>query len=169
MDLQIINTIGTDVVTLAEAKNYIRVTNTSEDTLITSMISNATRRIEAYINTDIVAKQRAMFLDRADEPFGLYYAPINTTIAPVVEVDGEVQTTGAYEVIGLENPLIRLESTFAEKIKVTYTTKGIADDGIKPAILCYVAYLYHGRDAMMSTNWKLFAAPYKLQQYYGTR
>ena len=169
MDLQIINTIGTNPVTLAEAKNYIRVTNTTEDALIQSMIVNATRKVEAYINTDIVSKQRAMYLDQVDEPFGLYYAPINTTIAPVVEVDGITQETDSYELRGIENPLIQLQSNNARKVKVTYTTKGISDEGIEPAILCYVAYLYHGRDAMMSTNWKLFAAPYKLQQYNGTR
>ena len=169
MDLQIINTIGTNPVTLTEAKNYIRVTNTADDTLIQSIIENATKKIESWINTDIVSKERAVYLERVDEPFKLYYAPINSDADLTIEVDGVVQTSDTYELKGLENPLICLQSSLTEKVKVTYTTKGISDVGIKPAILAYAAFLYHGRDAMMSTNWKIFANLYKQQNYYGTR
>ena len=179
MDLRIISTIGTsEPVTLAETKNYLRVTNTQDDNLITSMISNARMQVERFINSDILSKQRELFLPLVDCPINLPYAPI--TMVDSVEIGGEASTD--FESNGLSNPLLTFGSyglnynggtssytTPVNNVKITYTTTGISDDQIKLAVLACVSWLYHGRESEMSTNWRAFATPFKIFGYYGTR
>lgn len=47
----------TDVVTLTEAKDHLRVNHTSEDTLIERMINGAVAYAENFINREIPGKQ----------------------------------------------------------------------------------------------------------------
>ena len=180
MDLRIISTIGTsEPITLAEAKNYLRVVNTADDALITSIITNARMQVERFINSDIVSKQRALFLPVVDYPINLPYAPVMQIDS--VTVDGEANAD--YGSNGLDNPLISFglsslygyqstrttTTTSFRNVQITYTTTGISDESLKLAVLACVAWLYHGRDAVMGTNWKAYATPFKIFGYYGTR
>ena len=168
-DLRVVSTnTATEPITLAEAKAYIRITNTEEDTLITSMITNARMQCEKYLNSDILPKTRTLFLNYTDAPINLPYAPIATVDS--VTVDGAVQALDeGYEILGLDNPLISLDQVTAEKVSITYTTAGISDISLYQGILAYIAWLYHGRDATMPTNWKAWLSPFKTYGYYGTR
>lgn len=178
MDLRIVSTIGTtEPVTLQEAKTYIRVTNAEEDTLVESMIENARMHVEKYIHSDIVSKQRALFLPYMDQPINLPYAPV-TQIDSILQ-DGTTLTTDDYSSDGLDNPLVSIGGagfSFSsapfrmvpqQNVQITYTTTGVANAQIKQAVLCCVAWLYHGRDAKMNTNWKAFASPFRINGYYG--
>lgn len=171
-DLRIVREVtgSTEPVTLAEAKNYLRITNTQDDTLITSMIESARKNVERWLNSDIVPKERQVFYDNLTEEINLYYAPIASITSVTVEGTAQVLDEG-YEVIGLDNPLIRLINNggFAERVQIVYTTSGVSDASIKQAVLCYIAFLYHGRDSKVNTNWKAFASPYKIYGYYGVR
>ena len=183
MDIRIISTIGTEEpVTLAEAKNYLRINNTQDDDLITSIILNARMRAERYLNSDIVSKQRIMYLSNVDQPINLPYAPIATVVT--VTVDGETQTVDeGYYIRGLDNPLIefdtyndafnyRVESYSgnpAERVEITYTTSGLDFSLVKLGVLALIAELYYARTEPMKTNWRAFLSPFKIFGYYGTR
>ena len=154
-------------VTLAEAKNYLRINNTQDDTIIASMITSARRQAEQYLNSDIVAKERVVYYERLTSPVNLYYAPITGVTS--ITVDGTTLATTGYEVLGLQNPLLRILQGPAEKVRVNYTTVGVNNNEIKIGVLAYIAWLYYNRDAKMNTNWKAWLSPFKTFGYYGVR
>jgi uncharacterized phiE125 gp8 family phage protein len=169
MDNQIISTIGvTEPVTLAEVKNYLRITNTRDDDYINSIIPNARIRAERYLNSDIVSKQRREYFAEISEAINLRYAPIASV--DTVVIDGETMTVDTdYTVEGLDNPLFKLEQTIAEKVSITYTTTGIDASLVKPGVLALVAELYHSRTEKVTTNWRSFLSPFKVFGYHGVR
>ena len=183
MDIRIISTIGTEEpVTLAEAKNYLRINNTQDDDLITSYITNARLRAERYLNSDIVSKQRLVYLLNIDQPINLMYAPIASI--DMVTINGETQNEGeGYDIRGLDNPLIEFDTyndafnyrvnsysgNVAERVEITYTTAGLDFSLIKPGVLALIAELYYGRTEPIKTNWRAFLSPFKSFGYYGTR
>ena len=169
MDNQIISTIGvTEPVTLAEVKNYLRITNDRDDDYINSIIPNARIRAERYLNSDIVSKQRREYFDQITEAINLRYAPIASVDSVVI--DGETMTVDTdYTVEGLDNPLFKLEQSSADKVTITYTTAGIDAQLVKPGVLALVAELYHSRTEKVSTNWRSFLSPFKVFGYHGFR
>ena len=159
---------SSNIVSLQEVKNYLRVDNTDDDNEIQDMIDNSIDAVEVFLEKDIFSKQRRMYLSSVDCDFNLFYAPINTTSSFTVNINGE--DTDAYELQGIEDPLIVLEGYPSIKINILYETLGITDlSKIKQGIKSRVAWLYYGRDAKMPTNWKGFLSPYRRYGYYGTR
>ena len=169
MDNKIISTIGvTEPVTLLEVKNYLRITNTRDDSYINSIIPNARIRAEKYLNSDIVSKQRREYFANLSEPINLRYSPLSTVDS--VSVDGVTMTVETdYTVEGLDNPLFKLEESSADKVTITYTTAGIDASLVKPGVLALVAELYHSRTEKVTTNWRSFLSPFKVFGYYGVR
>jgi uncharacterized phiE125 gp8 family phage protein len=169
MDNQIISTIGvTEPVTLAEVKNYLRITNDRDDDYINSIIPNARIRAEKYLNSDIVSKQRREYFACISEAINLRYSPIASVDS--VLIDGEAMTVDTdYTVEGLDNPLFKLEQSSADKVTITYTTAGIDASLVKPGILALVAELYHSRTEKVTTNWRSFLSPFKVFGYHGVR
>lgn len=145
-------------VSLDEAKNYLRIVNNQDDSLINGMIIQATRMAETYLNRDINAKARELYYPYLDRDIKLYNTPIDTSVTIVVEIDG-VATTGFQE-LGLDDPTIRLDSSPSEEVVIKYTTKGLGGE-IKQGVLAAVALLYYGRDSEMNTNYMEYLAPYK--------
>ena len=169
MDNQIISTIGVaEPVTLAEAKNYLRITNTRDDAFIQSIIPNARMRAERYLNSDILSKQRREYFTEVCEGINLRYSPI--TSVDLVVIDGVTMTVDTdYTVEGLDNPLFKLEQSKASKVSITYTTKGLDFSLIKPGLLALICELYHSRGENIPTNWRSFLSPFKVFGYYGVR
>ena len=168
-DDTVVSVIGTtEPVTLAEAKNYLRLNNTQDDDLITSLIENARLDAEKYLNSDIVSKQRTTYYNYLDTPVNLKYAPINSV--DTVTIDGETHTVEeGYTVNGLDNPKVDVTGT---DIQITYTTTGITDGSIKIGILALIAWKYYQRGASekgINTNWKSFLSPYRVFGFYGQR
>ena len=160
---------NSDIISLSEVKNYLRVTNTQDDIEIQDMIDNSIDAIERYLEQDILAKDRRMYLERVSEPFKLYYAPLGSVGVSEVQAEGETLSEGSYELLGIDDPSISFQGYPMNKVNIRYTTKGIQDlSKIKQGIKARVAWLYKGRESEMSTNWKGFLSPYKRYAYYGT-
>lgn len=168
-DVRVVSELGTtEPTTLAEAKNYLRIDNVADDALITSMITNARRRAEKYLNSDIISKEREVYYPVLNCEVNLYYSPISTITE--VEVDGVVQTIDeGYETLGLDNPLVRILSSGSEKVKISYTTAGRDNDEIKLGVLALIAENYYGRTDKVNTNWKLWLSPFKVYGFYNVR
>lgn len=145
-------------VSVTEAKNYLRISNTQDDATLANMIIQATNMAETYLNRDINAKQREIFYPYLNRDIQLYSTPIDTTVPIVVEIDG-VATTG-FQVLGFTDPIIRLDSLPGEDVVIKYTTLGMGVE-VKQGILAAVALLYYGRTSEMSTNYRDFLASYK--------
>jgi hypothetical protein len=135
------STTGSEIITLSEAKDYIRVDTTDDDTLITSIIKQARIYAENYMSRDIVAKDRSVYLPYVAKRFLLPFSPIASITS--VTVDGSATT--AYETFGLLDDIISLNSLPSENVKVRYVTEGLNDELIKGAVLQLVATFYDNR------------------------
>lgn len=142
---------GSEIVSLTEMKNYLRVDHAFDNTLITDMITQARQIIENYLSRDIVAKTRTYYLDESDGLIDIPFGPVASIQS--VTVDG---TSATHTVIGLDNETIELEASpsyvvsnlFSDaykKIKINYTTSGLSDKAIKHAIMQMVSTFYDNR------------------------
>jgi len=127
-------------VSLADAKNYIKVDFTDDDTLIRSMINMAIIWCENYLSRDIVSKTRKYYMDKTNGLFDLPFSPV-TSISSV-KINGVAAT---YDVLGLNNETIELHSGAAEKVEVEYITEAVFNDLIQGAILQLVSTYYDNR------------------------
>ena len=138
--IKINSTTGSEIVSTSEFKDYARISNSADDTLIGLIIKQARIWCENYISRDIVAKNRTYYLDETNGIFDIPFGPI-TSISSVT-VDGTVVTD--YTMEGLDNETIDLDGP-AEKVKVTYITSGLDDELLQQAIKQFAVTLYDNR------------------------
>lgn len=168
---------GLDVVTLDEAKNYLRVDTTTDDNLITDQINTAVEICENYLSRDILPKQREQYIqeDRSNGRFDLFYTPVASVDS--VSIAGETQTLNeGYEILGpINEPVVSIENFFAypgfssfaldsasNEINITYTTAGLLNDPIvKNGVLAALAWIYEGRTDTPKSNYRAYLAPRK--------
>lgn len=83
-----------DVITLAEAKNYLRVDDvgTEDDAAITRMINASLRYIETYTNVLVYARDVDIYVLNGEKR--LYDHPINTDLSTLTDYD--IQKKGLY-------------------------------------------------------------------------
>jgi len=139
--IKISSTIGSEVISVQDVKDFVRIDTSADDTLISRMITTAREWSENYMTRDIVSKSRIYYLPNVDNRFLLPFAPI-TSISQV-EVDGTVTTN--YQLFGLNEQVVLLNSLPSEEVKVTYVTTGLPDESIKQALLQLVASYYDNR------------------------
>lgn len=138
--IKINSTIGNEIVTLAEAKAFIRIDTTDDDTIITTIIEQARLVCENYISADIVSKSRTYYLESANDRFEVPFSPI--TSITTVTVEGSAASHTSY---GANNEILSLDKLAAKDIVVTYITSGINNALVKQAILQLVSTLYDNR------------------------
>lgn len=138
--IKINSTIGNEIVTLAEAKAFIRIDTTDDDTIITTIIEQARLVCENYISADIVSKNRTYYLESANDRFEVPFSPI--TSITTVTVEGSAASHTSY---GANNEILSLDKLAAKDIVVTYITSGINNALLKQAILQLVSTLYDNR------------------------
>lgn len=138
--VKINSTTGSEIITTANAKDFIRVDTTADDTIIGEMITEARIWTENYIAKDIVAKTRTYYTPFQKERFVLPFAPVASITSVTVD-----DTAADYEVKGLDNEIIELKELPAKEIKVSYTTSGLDDSLLKQALLRLVSTFYDNR------------------------
>ena len=140
--IKINSTLGTEIVSIAEVKNYVRIDTSADDALIGHMITQARIWAENYISRDIVAKNRTYYLDAtATGLFDLPFGPV----ASISEITIDGTATTSYEILGLDNETIELDGGAAEKVKITYITSGINNALMKQAMLQTISTYYDNR------------------------
>lgn len=146
-DIKINSTTGSEIVTLQEVKDYVRIDTSADDTIIETMITAARIWCENYIGKDIVAKNRTFYLEEVDLRFTLPFAPI----ASITSVTSKEVAVG-YNTYGLDDTIIEIKSLPADEVKVTYITTGLTHPIIKKAILQLVATYYDNRSDYIEGN-----------------
>ncbi len=134
-----------DIVPLADAKNYLRVTNTEDDEKITSQLEATIYAAESFLNVDILSRDREQFIEQdttLDGKIDLYDNNISSITE--VEVDGtELVLDEGYELIGpASNPIIKLNTLGAKNLKISFTTAGLNNGVVKQGILALLDDLY---------------------------
>jgi len=164
--VKIISTTGSEIVTVSDAKNYIRVDTSDDDALLTNMIEQARIWCENYIGKDIVAKTRQYYLEKTNGRFEIPFAPISA-ISGVTAEGSSVD----YNTYGLHDNVIDLNDAIAKDVIVSYTTAGLDDALLQQAILQLVSTYYDNRADFIvmqgvsfvevPANVKHILAPYK--------
>jgi hypothetical protein len=139
-EIKISATTGSEIVTAADAKTYIRIDTSDDDTLLGTMIEQARIWCENYIGKDIVAKTRIYYLEYADDRFELPFSPVASISSATVE-----GVSAEYDTYGVDKNIFELKKLAAKDIKVTYTTSGLDDALLQQAILQLVSTYYDNR------------------------
>lgn len=140
--MKINSTTGSEILTTSEAKDFIRVDTSADDTIIGQMITQARIWCENYISRDIVAKNRTLYLASVNDRFVLPFSPVSSISS--VTVEGTATTD--YETYGLDDTIISLNMLPSKEVKVTYVTSGQDDSLLKQAISQLVATYYDNRN-----------------------
>ena len=136
--------VGSEIVTLAEAKNYIRVETDVDDLLISNMIIQARTIIENYISIDVMPKARSVFVDKIEgHDFVLPFAPVR--VISSITSKGVAVDSDDYEIKGIDKELIYFNNLYLEDIQVNYETLGLNDEFLRQGILQMVSTLYDNR------------------------
>jgi len=181
--LNIVTAPTTWVVSLAEARNYIKAiaTVTTDDELITILIKSATLKVEKHINRKLVTQSWRMTLDSQpdtiDYPFGNL-----SSITSIVTVDeddvtetdesGKVHTrTGdngqTYLKVGQSYATtIRTHELMKIVFVVGYGAITAVPPDIKTAMLELISAMYYNRDASIKDvpNAEFLLDPYIIFQ-----
>ena len=141
--------IGTEPVTLAEAKAWLKIDFSDEDTLITSLITQMRQRVEEFTGLSVVSKTIEYFDEEICDEVLLPY-PEHDDITEV-KVNGVVTTdyskTGLNQFIIRPNSVTTTDSENDQGLYVKYTA-GSANNHtelVKHAILKSLAEQYRHR------------------------
>lgn len=163
MGLQRITEPSTSPVTLAEAKTYLRVDGSADDTGVQAMIDAAVSFIEDYIGRSIVAQAWRVTIDDFADAIVLRRGPV-TSITSVQYYDtaGALQTVSAadYTLDNASDPAFLVRNTDAvwpatmdgvNAVQINYAT-GYATipAAIKHAVLVVLGYWFDNRDGAAS-------------------
>lgn len=141
-------------VTLAEAKQFLRLSSAHDDNYVALLVEGISEQIERYIGMDTYIRTRRSYWERAGWDLELPYGP-HGTISSVVSIDEDgTETTltvnSDYYVQGMTTKRIRLLSGIAggSFIRVTYESGYAANEcpyAIRAAILQELSLQYKNR------------------------
>lgn len=155
--LQLIEKSTTLPVSLATVKSFLKVEDTTDDTLITSLIHAATEYLEQATDRDIYTRTWKEVFPQ----FPQRIEPLKTPVSQITEIsyyDGAntEQTTTAFYFVnstnlrGLIYPQTTWPSTYSrpDAVTVEYETEyAVLPELLKQAILLLVAHWYEHREA----------------------
>lgn len=139
-DIEIVADLTTEPVTLAEARNWIRVDYTVDDTIIGELITAAREDLEKLTGLSFGEKTLKVYWISFTKCMELPYGPIGEVSECIDDEDEEVD----FELKGLT--FKKLEAYSTEGLQVTYTAGyETLPKKLKYAILKMIAYLYEKR------------------------
>lgn len=167
---------ATEPVSLQEAKDHLRISGTSEDTLITSLIESARIQVENYLNRALITQTWDVFYDEWKNEMLLPYPPVQSvTSVKYYDLDGAEQTLSAsnYWSVTQSDPgsiVRKYETTWPElqygrpsaivvRIVVGYGAADDVPEPIKHGIKILLTDLYEQRGSVVvganvTRNWK---------------
>jgi uncharacterized phiE125 gp8 family phage protein len=143
------------IITLAEAKNYLRVDYSEDDDLINSLILSAQKRLEQYAG--IAFNQRTLqTIAYVDNFIELPYAPISTVLSVEVFMGNdwvELTQGGDYYLVGNTYTKVYFTSYLCSEFRFTYLCGfECLPDSIKVANLKLISDLYEYRESSVEST-----------------
>lgn len=136
----------TEPVTLAEAKNYCRVTFTADDTLITMLITQSREAVEAATGLSLIPKNVVTYFNNISGNFDIPFGPVDIDSLELFDMNQDgLEITGTnLQLVGYEFP--KLVFPKYANLKATYDAgyTTIPMD-LKIAILDQISYSYENR------------------------
>jgi hypothetical protein len=123
-----------DVITLAEAKTYLRIddTLTEDDTQITRMINASLSYIERYTNVYVFARDKEFVV--VNNCIRVYADPINTLVDPT-DAESEIKTLYTTYTTGVDEDVLTLN--------VGHTLPADVPDELKEIALEMIDLMYY--------------------------
>jgi len=151
LDVKLGEPTGSEPVTLAQVKSQLKIDFTTDDTLITALISAARAQIEQYTGTSIVEREVITLCKlTGDNWFELPYGPVTTAsiVVSTVSIGGSTpETLTDFDIVG--ESFIQVspgDNDICYPFLVTYDAGyAIVPPGLSEAVLHQVAYLYEHR------------------------
>ena len=140
LQLKVNSVTGSEIVPTSEAKAFIRVDTSADDTIIGDMVTTARIACENYLGKDIVAKNRTLYIPFVNDRVNLPFAPVASISS--ITIDGNSAT---HTVKGLDNEILELDETPAREVKITYITSGLTGGHLEHAIKQLVSSYYDNR------------------------
>jgi hypothetical protein len=136
----------TEPVTLAEAKNYCRVSTNADDSLITDLITEARQAIEKATGLCLTPKNVQVWFDNPAGDIQFPWGPIDPTTFKLYNQDGGEILVGFYKLLGGQYPSL-YQPTYT-MMYATYSS-GFASvpKDLKTAILDQIDFDYENRGA----------------------
>jgi uncharacterized phiE125 gp8 family phage protein len=133
----------TEPVTLAEAKLYCRVTTSTEDALIESIITQARESIELATNLSLIPRQVEVWFNNEAGNFDLPFGPVTYFLSLYDNNEDEIPSND-YKLIGGAYPKVKFPTQ--NDMKATYNAGfDCIPKDLKIAILDQVSYDYENR------------------------
>jgi len=153
-EIRIYEAPATEPISLSEAKSFLRVDTTDDDTLITGLIKTATNQCELSIDKSLITKKYKLSLYEKMERFlVLPHRPIQSIESITkYEEDGtsDVISASEYNLDTEKGQVILEQNLYDYKIEVIYTAGyGVASavpEDIKHALLIHIAKMYDDRN-----------------------
>jgi len=141
LQVQITTDLASEPVSVSEAKAYMRVTDSDDDTLIGELITSARQRLERFTGLSFGAKTLKARWDSMDSWAELPYQP-KAVITGCVDDDG---VTLVYESRGLDYKQVYCNTQYG--VTFTYTVSWTTfPKALKEAILKEVSTAYENRE-----------------------
>ena len=144
---QVDNGTITEPVTLAEAKNYCRVSTNADDDLITMLITEAREAVEKATGLCLTSKNISIWFNNPASNFNMPFGPMDKTTFKLYDITtGNEILPANYTLVGDEHP--NLAYPIWNQLKATYTS-GMASvpKELKTAILDQINFDYENRGA----------------------
>lgn len=162
---------ATEPLTIAEAKLYLRLDGSSEDTLITQFIRAARQAAERYTRRSLISQSWMLaFDDYAPSRITLPRGPVQSITSVKITSRIGVQTTisnNTYYLNAGKEQLVFDVTPLGHMIEIIYVTgfgtSADVPDGIKQGMLAHIADMYDKRtmDGMMNGTTIAFYKPYR--------
>lgn len=149
---------ASEPVTLAEAKNYLRVEHTTDDALIALMITAARESAEAYLGTSFITQRWKVTLEyKLPERITLRYGLVQSIVSIVEITEAGSSTTldaSGYRLSIDKRAVHILSSRTGFRFEITYdagygATASLIPGLIRQGILQHIAAMYEQREISM--------------------
>lgn len=137
------NTPVTESITVAEAKQYCRVTNNVEDDLFVDLIIQARQIVEKITNTKLVPCQVDVWFNNSGGNFQLPFGPVTYILGMWDQQNNQIPST-TYRLMGAQYPIVRYP--LYGEIKMSYMAGyDCVPTDLKVAMLDQINYDYENR------------------------
>jgi len=130
-----------DFISLAEAKNWLRVDFTDEDSIITMLLKSAIETVEKHTGQRLYKREES--INSTSEKEELYVSPINEIISVLDEDDQPVD----YVAVHGFNTTLTFEDCSNKVIKLDVGYASGCPESLKLACLNLLEYKYNNRSA----------------------
>ncbi|MBN8531726.1 MAG: phage head-tail connector protein [Alphaproteobacteria bacterium] len=163
---------GAEPLTLAEAKLYLRVDGSTEDTLITSLIASVRQAAEEYLRRSLITQSwKLSFNDGAPGEVALPRGPVQSITSVVLkdrDGDSETYSAGNYYLNARKDALVFDAEPYAHLVEITYqagygAAAANVPDMLKAGMLAHLASLYDGRGGIeLPAKTEALYAPFRV-------